>query len=346
MKKVILSLVAACAITTSFAQNNASLSQSGTGNSSSSTQIGDLQTVNVVQNGTNNVNTNQQFSHFSQLTNVTQTGLANTATTFQNADAGPTNVITVNQNGTGTGGNTAVVDQSDFLTINSQATVLQSGQNLQSTITQHYAINDVAITDQTGASNNATINQGNGSMGSANSYAYIQQYSDFGPQDATINQLGDNNNAQIFQSNDAGPNNVATLNQNGNNNIGLIDQSDFSTVSTAGVINQLGNNNQAYLQQRGGGPFTSGSSASIDQTGNGNYANLTQYGGANNQAVITQTGDLNVVTGLAGVGVSGLQIGTNNSLTVTQLSAAGGPGQTARVQQIGTGNVGVIGQGN
>ena len=342
MKKIILSIVAACAITTTFAQNSASLSQNGTGNSSNSAQVGRLQTANVVQDGTGNVNTNQQFSHFTQQTNVTQTGLTNTANTYQNADAGPGNFITVNQNGTGAGGNKALVDQSDFLTISSQATVLQNGQNLKSTVVQHYAIDDVAITDQTGASNNATINQGNGSQGSSNSYAYIQQYSLFGPQDATISQLGDNNNAQIYQSNNAGPNNVATVNQNGNNNIGFLDQSDFSTVSTTGFISQLGNGNQAYLLQRGGGPFTSGSSATIGQTGNSNYANLTQYGGANNQAAISQTGDLNVVTGVSGA--AGLQIGANNSLTVIQSSLAGGPGQYAQVQQLGSGNVGTINQ--
>jgi hypothetical protein len=254
MKKVILSLVAACAMTTAFAQNSASLSQSGSGNSSNSAQVGSLQTVNVNQAGTGNVNVNQQFSTYSQLTNVTQTGLTNTANTYQNADAGPSNVITVNQNGTGTGGNTALVDQSAFWTINSQATVIQSGQSLNSTIRQYGAENDVAITDQSGSGQNATINQGNfGFQSSKNSYAYIQQYSTFGPQDATINQLGDNNNAQIYQSNDAGPSNVALINQNGNSNIGLVDQSDFSTVSTSGTVTQLGNSNQAYLLQRGGG---------------------------------------------------------------------------------------------
>ncbi|AKD57290.1 hypothetical protein [Spirosoma radiotolerans] len=342
MKKIILSIVAVCALTTTFAQNSASLSQNGTSNSSNSAQAGRLQTVTVSQNGTGNTNTNQQFSHFTQQANITQTGLTNTANTYQNADAGPGNFITVTQNGTGAGGNTALVDQSDFFTINSQATVLQNGQNLKSTVVQHYAINDVAITDQTGASNNATITQGNGSQGSSNSYASIQQYSVFGPQDATISQLGDNNNAQIYQSNDAGPNNVATINQNGNNNIGFLDQSDFATVSTTGFISQLGNGNQAYLQQRGGGAFTSGSSATIGQTGNANYANLTQYGGANNQAAISQTGDLNVVTGVSGP--AGLQIGVGNSLTVAQASLAGGPGQYAQVQQLGTGNVGTINQ--
>lgn len=342
MKKIILSIVAVCALTTTFAQNSASLSQNGTGNNSNSAQVGRLQTVTVLQNGTGNTNTNQQFSHFTQQTNVTQTGLTNTANTFQNADAGPNNIITVNQNGTGAGGNKALVDQSDFLTISSQATVLQNGQNLKSTVIQHYAVDDVAITDQTGASNNATINQGNGSQGSSNSYAYIQQYSLFGPQDATISQLGDNNNAQIYQSNNAGPNNVATVNQNGNNNIGFLDQSDFSTVSTTGFISQLGNGNQAYLLQRGGGPFTSGSSATIGQTGNSNYASLIQYGGANNQATISQTGDVNIVTGVSGS--SGLQVGTNNLLTVTQASLTGGPGQYAQVQQLGSGNVGVINQ--
>ncbi|GAB3784758.1 hypothetical protein GCM10028818_45050 [Spirosoma horti] len=343
MKKIILSVIAVCALTTTFAQNSASLSQNGTGNNSNSAQVGSFQTVNVVQDGANNVNTNQQFSHYTQQANVTQTGLTNTANTYQNADAGPGNFITVNQNGTGVGGNKALVDQSNFWTINSQATVLQNGQNLQSRVVQLGAQNDVAKTDQVGASQNATINQGNGNFqSSTNSSAYIQQYSNFGPQDATINQLGDNNNAQIYQSNNAGPNNVATVNQNGNNNIGFLDQSDFATVSTTGFISQVGNGNQAYLQQRGGGAFTSGSSATIGQTGNSNFANLTQYGGINNQAAISQTGDQNIVTGISGS--SALQIGASNSLTVTQASLVGGPGQYAQVQQLGTGNVGTINQ--
>jgi hypothetical protein len=71
---------------------------------------------------------------------------------------------------------------------------------------------------------------------------------------------------------------------------------------------------------------------------------MTQYGGADNISTISQTGDFNVVTGVSGI--SGLQLGNNNSLTITQTSLPGGPGQTAMVQQIGSGNTGVISQTN
>ncbi|GAB2529053.1 hypothetical protein [Spirosoma aerophilum] len=342
MKNIILSLVGAFSIATVAAQNTASLNQTGSQNSSKSTQTGTLQTVSVVQNGTSNVNNNQQTSRYAQEASITQTGLGNTANTLQNAFAGPYNIITVTQNGTGAGGNTALVNQSDYSTISSEATVQQNGQNLKSTIKQLYAYEDIAVTEQTGYENHATINQGNGSRSSQNSVATIQQFSVFGPQDATINQLGNTNSAQIFQNNNAGPNNVVLINQDGNNNSSLVDQSSIATVSTKGTVIQLGNNNEAFLYQKGSGSFTSGSIATVTQTGNFNYTNLTQYGGTSNIATIVQTGDQNTVKGLTGS--SGMQVGSNNSLTITQTWFSSGQGQFAQVQQLGNGNTGIISQ--
>lgn len=346
MKKVILSLVAACAMTTAFAQNSASLSQSGTGNSSSTTQIGNAQTAVISQNGTGNVNVNEQFSVYGQQVNVTQTGLTNSAFTFQNDNAGPSNLINITQNGTGSGGNMATVNQSDFWTINALATVVQDGQGNMAEINQLSSLNDIASITQVGSGQVAEINQGNGGapFSSQSNVAVIEQYSTFGPQYALINQLGVNNDAYVYQNADAGPNNFGTINQTGDNNYALIDQSDFSTISTTGTITQMGNSNVAALYQRDGGPFTSGSEANISQMGDSNTARLQQTGGANNQADITQTGDFNMVQGISGS--VAMQIGDNNTLTVTQSSFVGGPGQTANVQQMGSGNTGTITQSN
>ena len=344
MKKVILSLVAACAITTAFAQNSASLSQSGTGNNSTTTQVGNLQTATVSQSGTGNYNYNEQYSHFSQVTNVTQIGASNAAYTFQNADAGPSNLIQVYQNGTS---NLAVANQSDYWTINSQAIINQVGGSHVGYVYQLGAINDVAVIDQSGYAGRAYIQQGAGGYGSStNSYALIQQYSNFGPQYGTIYQFGDNDQAYIYQNANAGPNNYATIYQSGNNNYALINQSDFYTWYTTGQIVQVGNNNTAALYQYGGGAnFSTNSAAYITQNGSYNTATLQQTGGANNYANLTQTGLGNLIDGVStGYGV---QIGDNNSLVVTQVNNYGiGSGQVAHVSQLGSGNTGVIAQSN
>jgi hypothetical protein len=78
MKKVVLTLVAAALMTVTYAQNisenTAALSQSGSGNNSNSAQNGYSQSVNIVQSGTNNINTNEQSSNLFVSTTVNQTG--------------------------------------------------------------------------------------------------------------------------------------------------------------------------------------------------------------------------------------------------------------------------------
>jgi hypothetical protein len=346
MKKAILPLIAACAITTAFAQNSATLSQSGTGNASYTNQVGDAQTAVVSQTGNGNYNYNEQFSYYSQLTNVEQIGNGNAAYTYQNDDAGPANLINVYQNGDN---NLAVATQSSFYTWYSAAYIQQVGVGNEGYVQQLGTTNDVAVIDQYGYYGRGYIYQGDGSgfYSSSNSLAYIQQYSNFGPQYAVIYQLGDNNTAYTLQNADAGPDNYAYVVQNGNNNFALVDQSDFYTWYTTGYISQTGNGNVAALYQRdaGNGQFTTNSVAYIIQNGDGNYATFQQSGGANNYAYMTQTGDGNLIQGVSTS--YGVQLGDNNSLVISQTNNYGaGYGQVANVQQLGSGNVGSITQSN
>ena len=70
------------------------------------------------------------------------------------------------------------------------------------------------------------------------------------------------------------------------------------------------------------------------QTGDGNTTN------------ITQTGDLNTVKGITGspygFGTEAKQFGNGNTLTVSQTSLSGGPGQTANVEMVGNNNTSTI----
>ena len=357
MKKVVLSLLAASALSTAFAQNSTSLNQNGSANGSNTFQFGANQNANITQNGTGNINSNNQQSTRFQVTNVNQQGGYNTANTDQGNNAGPSNYINISQTGYGNGTagqrNNATVSQSNYYTQNSQANVTQRGFNMNATINQLGALNNVATVEQGGyASGNAgqaqtaTIKQGNNSgdgVTSSNSTAYIQQLSSF-TQQATTNQLGGFNQAYTYQNNNAGPNNVANTNQTGNNNYSQTNQSDFSTAQTEATVNQTGNSNTSYLNQTGGGAFTTDSYARVTQNGNNNDSRFQQFGGANNHADISQSGGFNSVQGMGGFGSFGLQNGNNNTLTVTQASAAGGPGHTAMISQVGTNNNGVVTQ--
>jgi hypothetical protein len=343
MKKIVFSLVAACAITTAFAQNSATLSQSGIGNASSTNQFGDAQTAVVSQTGNGNYNYNEQTSIFSQLTDVTQIGNSNAAYTFQNDYAGPSNLISVYQNGDG---NFAYANQSDFFTIGSQAYISQVGTEHIAYVYQLDAIGSVAVVDQYGYQGRAYIQQGDGSNYADYSYALVQQYSDFGPQYGIIYQFGLYNQAYVYQNGDAGPDNYATIYQDGVSNYAFIDQSDFYTWYTTAQIVQVGDGNQAGIYQLAGGPnFTTNSVAYITQTGDVNTAYLQQAGGANNYANLVQNGDGNLIQGVSTF--YAVQLGDNNSLTVSQTNNYGASfGQIANVQQLGSGNVGSITQSN
>lgn len=175
--------------------------------------------------------------------------------------------------------------------------------------------NSATITQGDGTSNSeALINQGRDDLGSAiNNVAVINQVS------------GNLNNALISQGRA-----VAIINGAGSEiNTGVV-----STGSSA-TVTQDGNNNTGNIYQADGAG-TGGNMATLMQTGNMNTAKLYQEGTAL-KATITQMGDMNVLDG----GVAGsvaTQMGTNNTATVMQTSAAGGPGNVAHLMQSGSGN--------
>ncbi|MGY3088355.1 hypothetical protein ACVWYF_001388 [Hymenobacter sp. UYAg731] len=204
---------------------------------------------------------------------------------------------------TGTGRNTADIDQSPSLAnvivpgadgnYASQTQVstgsTASGDQNRAYIGQ-FGATSTAIQEQTGTRNQAAIRQGNkaGNIGfgvlSGNDYA-------------SQKQTGNDNKATIAQNTTIGiSNNSATQEQKGNGNNASASQeaqNHTSVQKQGGIGGGTGNNNNATVTQRGLNQY-----ASQDQQGNGNLASITQQTllTANNQALQAQTGDFNRAT--------------------------------------------------
>ena len=341
MKKLISSLVVACALTTAFAQNNnTTLSQNGTGNNSSSTQSGQLQQADILQNGTGNKSTTTQTGQFQQNVNIIQLGDNNEAISHQDNAAGNGNFVKITQNTTTTGGNLARVDQ--------------SGQNMNATILQQgNATNSKAIVVQRGPQSGfnfgaagdgqrAFITQTNGN----NNQAYITQESDYGHgqfNTATIDQSGGSNNlATINQLMSVGYNEVATITQVGSGNTGLIQQENYYASAETATLTQTGSDNRGYLRQDiQSATYVVNNVITATQTGDRNLLDIRQGNGSGNTATLKQLGSDNVIAGL-GMNPIALQSGDNNTLNITQNQNF----NTAHVSQVGTGNTGNITQSN
>ena len=288
--------------------NDATINQSGT--------VGSTATVNQNDNSRNNSATVNESGAGGHTATVNQNGDAGSFTSYDNTatvtQTGSTNQATVNQLGVDTNGG----GQGD--SYKNTATVTQSGQNNKGFVTQ----NDFS------SNNQATINQAGGGAGDL----------------ATISQI-----TNAF-------NNVATVNQGslstGGNTAKITQQQTYPEAGLLGnsaTINQnttvAGGGNYAEIIQgiptNPGGTYSNQNLATISQQGSSNQARLQQTGDLNT-ATISQNGNGNILQGLTGAGSFATQIGTSNSLTLTQTSVTNA--NIANVGQNGTGNVGVITQ--
>jgi len=241
---------------------------------------------------------------FAQITgSTTATGVAalpgagagaNTGLSVQNGDdqkvrvrqAGEENsVLTVQDNGSGLGGNLARVMQTGAVNSNSgfqnAAEVNQSGTANQST------------TVQEGDLNNARTNQGQ------------------------LNDASSGNKAQIQQGiNDQAESNYATIDQDGNDNqastLQIYDNSDAWTT-------QLGNENKSMVVQNAGPNGSDGHEAYTYQEGDRNESSIDQSSaGGRNVATAEQYGDDNqskqLQTSHAGAGMTGNRAGVQQGI--------------------------------
>jgi trimeric autotransporter adhesin len=242
--------------------------------------------------------------------------------------------------------------------VNQVAGVLGASDKNQATITQAGTTGKhTATVNQNNLSENntATVMQ----TGTTN-IAQVEQIDNATKNKATVTQSGISGNAYINQGL-AQDRSIADIKQGGTSNISVIVQSKGGDGDANGVGNEAyteqftGVNNYAFIQQ-GDVYGYSGSSAAahdnyakIKQDGSFNQARLWQTGDKNTGNV-TQTGFQNQLAGLTGSPYGfdqfAKQWGNGNTLTVSQVSAPGGPGQIAHVEMVGNNNTSTITQSN
>lgn len=255
------------------------------------------------------------------------------------------------------------MSQNDASGLN-QITVDQSGTSQQAFVNQSGvafglgvgSLGNVAVVTLSGTSNLANVYQSDAAQGG----------------EVTVTQSGQQNVANVYQAGNVADN-TATVEQSGTTGAATIQQIYGSEQATA-IIKQSGTTNNGQIYQFQG----VGNSVTIDQltTGTNNYVEVyqgddnfapdgsdfntttvTQRGtlnavrfdliGDNNTATMSQTGGGNLIRGVAGTSpyanYAG-QYGNGNTLTITQVSDAAGPGQTANVYQGGNNNTTTITQ--
>ena len=247
VKKLFLSLAAACAITTAFAQNQATLDQSGTSQQATIKQAGQNQALVTQNNGTgtggNNLTSSQTGSY--NYLQSTQSGTTNSADYKQNLQGSSYAIST--QTGTS---NKITSEQASVTRSSAAAYFTQTGTSNEATLSQVDNVDGqggtVATFKQTGNKNVASIKQGDAKTGDANT--------------ATITQNGDSNTAKLEQ---VGVLNNATFSQVGNSNVikGL----------SGDVALQSGTSNSLMISQT-----SNFNTASVGQTGAGNMGTITQ----------------------------------------------------------------------
>jgi hypothetical protein len=132
------------------------------------------------------------------------------------------------------------------------------------------------------AQDNATINQ----AGSGNDAQIVQVAQDLTPT-ATIDQPGNENEGTITQL--GGFTNAATLTQGANGGEGMILQEYGQDNTATATQNAPGWGNEIFIWQKWG----QGNTATAVQSGNGNSGSILQADGQNNVASLTQNGNNN-----------------------------------------------------
>ena len=367
MTKLILTGVSLMVFSAAIAQNQATLRQVGTQLNSTQNQVGSHLMSTVIQGtGTNTaINT-----HNTALTD--QSGNNSTATIEQRFFSTANTAILI-QKGDNNNGAIEQNVASGGMGVGNTAELFQAGNNNLSTIIQqnNVSFGNQAYLNQYGNNNNetritqstlsfrnkATINMGgDGPMGMyPNGWtpvnggtAIIEQMANSHDNIARIGQSGDGHIGRIYQNNNTA-NSEAYIDQyaSGQANNALIRQTNQSSGTARITQNQnsFGGGNGANLAEvyQGSNAFSlSGGNYTLITQENANNVSRNQQLGTNNVAIISQTGNGNIVEGLGGDSIA-RQIGSANQLHVTQ-SSLGGPGNVAHVSQLGTGNVAIISQ--
>ena len=337
MKRTIftsVSVIAIFAASSAMAQSNTStVDQDATNSQAYVTQNGSSSSSTIEQDGADNWANVEQGNVIAAASGnsaiVRQTGTDTASIPAPdvppaNYEEGVSNYATVKQDGNGgsvtvdqVGNNRADVTQQYTPGTGQTATVDQTSDPLDGT--QNYSSTNQRGTDidaatiQTGRGNNAQISQGFAAFSNA-----------------TINQDGDFNSAQIDQNGALGSETEgasSTINQTGDANYADSFQDGIGAEST---ISQFGDTNKAEAMQDGD------NSSGIFQTGNTNEATVVQGGGAGNSSTVNQTGNGNAVGDVGGPGLAPTvvgvrQMGSNNLSTVDQTTS----GASALVDQSG-----------
>lgn len=333
--------------------NTATVLQSGTDDGSSGGGGTQASTVNIDQsNSTDGVaSATQAAGTKGGGINITQEKIGNTATVNQTKGRrNTTDILQLDD------GNTADVTQSGTIDVisgggnPSTVNIGQSGKNSIATVTQGAQGSTIAIVQDNGNANEATVSQPFTISDRQNEIFTFQ----FGDQNKlTSTQTGQENDAQILQSNiitggiaaGNGPSkHVATLVQGGTLNDAVIAQGGLGNTST--LTQTIGEENFASTLQYG-----SDNVATVNQTTNGRLNNVNVLQATVTPAVraalnaLLATRDANnvgtnlLVFGLGGA--PGADQAEDNKATVNQTI---GENQTVRLFQTGDMETAVINQ--
>ena len=307
-------------------------------------QLSNGNIANVDQSGVNSLD-NKSYITQGDGTNVTgQAG--NFALVSQNGGSGGLSsgnsaTVTQTSNGdqttirqsNGSQDNIAFVNQVSGTGSDARIDQLYTSSSNKASITMYGDFHGSLISQQSASSNNeATVTQGNASSASDHGVAYIYQVTGASSGTATINQNqttgGSYNSAQIVQTGSSGTTvgNLATLTQEDSyNKAGLVQTGTGSNTATFG---QTGSYN---VIGGPGGAGAGGIANSAVQDGFKNSMTVTQTAAtgtmaAHNTAMLSQTGDMNILTvnqtvgagAVAGNMATATQTGMNNQAIVQQ----------------------------
>ncbi|MBD2753146.1 hypothetical protein [Spirosoma validum] len=328
--------------------NDAQIDQSSHGNTAEIWQrsSSSYNTATISQQGTNSqAKIEQSYTSSENKATLTQHGNNNKGTIEQQSTSGGSavgNTATLYQQGNN---NLITSILQNYFSSNNKAYLNQYGNNNKETrISQLQSSNN----------NTATINMGgdgptgqypNGWIPVNNGTAVIDQSINSHDNIARIGQSGDGHNAQIYQTLSVSNSN-AYVDQYpaGSANTALIRQTRSTASQTSIVQNQNsfgggnGNNLAEVFQGSYEDGLSSGNITSVIQEKLNNISRNQQIG-ANNMAMINQSGNGNIVAGL-NADTMARQIGSDNKLYISQT----GTGNAAHVIQAGSGNMLMINQ--
>ncbi|MCF6307509.1 MAG: curlin [Flavobacteriaceae bacterium] len=277
-------------------------------------------------------------------------------------------VSTVQDNGSGLGGNLARIMQTGAVGPNSgvanAAEVLQSGTANQSTTVQegdeNWAITRQGQKNDASSGNKAKIRQGTGQQAESN-YAAIDQDGDnnqakirqiFDNNDAWTQQVGNENKSKVMQN--AGPNgsdgHSASVDQQGDRNESFVTQSGLGGRNTATLLQQGDDNKGKQYQTTDALVGSDGNRAGMQQgTLNQSWSLLPLTAGLLSDVGGIDPGNLPIyVSSLESFGAVGFQIQSGNENAADMVQAGGSVGDSnyGEQNQSGSGNEAAMVQGH